>query len=115
MKDHPLQPIETDASGLVRFKRNRLVEILLLAHGQNELIAKYGNTPGFREDYDQLLQLIGYTVSGAPLSDVTRARVEIAEQCPGEGEENNFSMGYANGKADALQSAHDAIAALGDD
>jgi hypothetical protein len=52
---------------------------------------------------------------GAPLSDITRSRVEIAEQCPGEGKEGSFSMGYANGKADAIQSVRDAISALDDD
>jgi hypothetical protein len=114
MADHPLQPIEESSNGLISFKCNNLVKALLLAYDHNKLIAKHGSDPGFQEDHDQLLQLIGYSVSGAPLSDLTRARVELAQARPNEGKENSFSAGYESGKADALQSVRDAINEISD-
>ena len=45
---HPLQPIALDAHGVARFKKNHIVEF-----------------PRFQpEDWEQLAQLIGYSVSG---------------------------------------------------
>ena len=66
---NPMQPIITDGQGVVRFKSNKLVEILL-DHGQatglglNELAAKYYRDESTRDDWQQLAQLIGYSVSG---------------------------------------------------
>lgn len=59
---HPDQPVETDSTGVIRFKPNAIVRHLV------------NNTPGFlnqldamkfsREDRQQLAQLLGYSVSG---------------------------------------------------
>jgi hypothetical protein len=113
MTDHPIQPF-VDDNGIKRFLENKLVSVLVESYGHNNLAVLVARSKESRADYDQILQLIGYSVSGAPLSDMTRARVEIAEKCHGEVEENGFSTGYANGKADALQSVRDAIEELGD-
>lgn len=67
MSKHPMQPVELRANGLVRFKENKIVAFL--AEGRlNELAAM-----GFSdEDWMQLAQLIGYSVSGyGELSYVT--------------------------------------------
>lgn len=58
---HPIQPLEKDEHGVLRFKRNKIVEHL--AQGKlNEL-----TTMDFpAEDWEQLAQLIGYSHSGSP-------------------------------------------------
>lgn len=66
---NPIQPLETDADGILRFKRNMLVNALL-EHGQatgfglNELAIKMHWTEGYADDWRQLAQLIGYSLSG---------------------------------------------------
>jgi len=63
---HPLQPIALDEHGVARFKPNKIVRALLdwsttRGIGMNELILL-----GFpTEDWEQLAQLLGYSVSGA--------------------------------------------------
>lgn len=64
---HPTQPIEVDDGGVVRFKRNKVVEFMLDHPDKADL-----NTLSFQvqlgqlpeADYMQLMQLIGYSVSG---------------------------------------------------
>ena len=64
---HPIQPLET-IDDVVRFKRNAIVDALL-DHGQktglglNELAAGKAGTFS-NEDWQQLAQLIGYSLSG---------------------------------------------------
>jgi hypothetical protein len=58
---HPIQPMEKDEHGVLRFKRNKIVDFL--ASGRlNELAAM--DFPA--EDWEQLAQLIGYSHSGSP-------------------------------------------------
>lgn len=63
---HPIQPLEIDAEGVLRFRENRIVSALL-EHGQktglglNELATMEFS----REDREQFAQLIGYSHSGA--------------------------------------------------
>lgn len=63
---HPMQPIVVDDRGVVRFKRNAVVEYLLDKGGidLNHLWPQVamGRLP--LADYMQLMQLIGYSVSG---------------------------------------------------
>lgn len=67
---HPMQPIGWDGHGVIRFKRNAIVDALLdecTALGGIDLndIAVRVQTGGFPiEDQIQLAQLIGYSVSG---------------------------------------------------
>lgn len=74
--EHPMQPIILDPKGVPRFKKNQIVDMLLKA-SQFDMSLKtsqidlnniatrvqLGEFP--QEDYDQLMQLIGYSVSGA--------------------------------------------------
>lgn len=82
---HPLQPLVRDSSGTVRFKANAIVRAMLEMgrKGQrfdlNELAAG-----GFsNEDFTQLAQLIGYSLSGfGELSYVSDETFGRAEQQP---------------------------------
>jgi hypothetical protein len=62
MTKHPLQPLYKDEGGIVRFKRNHIV-CLLLERGKfdmNDLACmNFSN-----EDHEQFAQLIGYSLSG---------------------------------------------------
>ncbi len=66
MKPHPMQPVVLADDNVVRFKKNALVKFLLdfasgKGMGMNELHA----IPGIsKEDWNQFVQLIGYSVSG---------------------------------------------------
>jgi hypothetical protein len=69
MKTHPIQPTEIDGHGVLRFKRNAIVDYLLDNGGidMND-IARLDFS---REDREQFAQLIGYSVSG--FSDLSYA------------------------------------------
>jgi hypothetical protein len=74
---HPIQPIEADASGILRFRGNAIVRFLLDA-GPFDM-----NTLAMMEfsvaDREQFAQLIGYSLSGfSELSYVTDATYEAA-------------------------------------
>jgi hypothetical protein len=76
---HPMQPIEPDAHGVMRFKANAIVRHLLETHPTESM-----NTIALgrfsREDREQFAQLIGYSVSGAgDLSYVSRELIEAAD------------------------------------
>ena len=82
MKKHPIQPLEKDASGVIRFKGNAIVRHLLelgKAHGcgLNEIIMM--DFPA--EDHEQFAQLIGYSLSGfSELSYVSDETFNAAER-----------------------------------
>lgn len=66
MSDQPQQPLEV-IDGVVRFKRNKAVWMLVNQHPADPLSYLYrkvgsGEIPS--EDYRQFMQLIGYSVSG---------------------------------------------------
>jgi hypothetical protein len=75
---HPIQPIEKDARGVLRFKPNKIVEHLL-EHGGIDL-NKLAVMDFSREDREQFAQLIGYSLSGfgslSYVSDETYAAAE---------------------------------------
>jgi len=66
--NNPIQPLAKDVHGTLRFKANVLVNALL-EHGQstglglNELARKF-DTQEHSDDWQQLAQLIGYSLSG---------------------------------------------------
>ncbi len=67
--EHPIQNIVTDAQGVERFEKNRLVQQLLdvataTGFGLNELHAFGFGLEDIDRDRRQLAQLIGYSVSG---------------------------------------------------
>jgi hypothetical protein len=83
--EHPMQPVILDDHGTARFKRNKIVRYLIdQGHerglGLNDL-ARMGNAFD-QEDWQQLAQLIGYSVSGAAdlsyMSDELIARADAA-------------------------------------
>lgn len=73
---HPIQPLAPDEHGTIRFKENKIVDFLAKQFGLNELAAL-----GFpREDWEQLAQLIGYSLSGfGDLSYVRDSTWETAD------------------------------------
>lgn len=65
---NPIQPLAKDAKGVLRFKENALVSALLehwraTGFGLNELALKFC-TQEHADDWQQLAQLIGYSLSG---------------------------------------------------
>ena len=73
-KRHPVQPVEWDGQGVLRFKANPIIRYLvdnaklpIEGHVLNVLprvAAEHGFT---RHDWDQFYQLIGYSVANCPL------------------------------------------------
>ena len=74
LPDHPLQPQIVDAHGIRRFRENYLVTKIVDGYpGGLNAIFRLTRTV---EDHDQLCQLLGYSVVGAPLSKSGLARVD---------------------------------------
>jgi len=62
---HPHQPIYMDKYGTVRFKRNKIVDYLISGKVKQGIDLNDLAIMDFpREDWEQLGQLIGYSVSG---------------------------------------------------
>lgn len=62
----PMQPVELDSNGVVRFRGNAVVQYLLDNGGLS--LNDLGREEFPTEDRDQFHQLINYSVSGAPIS-----------------------------------------------
>lgn len=76
MTNHPMQPIEFDSRGTIRFKENKIVTYLL-DHGGIDL--NHLAVQGFSdEDHMQFAQLIGYSVSG--FGDLSYASDEVVAE-----------------------------------
>lgn len=100
---HPMQPVHLDAHGVIRFRKNLVVDILL--DRDTERGRTYPDFPArsdgglnwigwqdfSQEDQEQFAQLIGYSVSGyhelSYVSDKSAARASklAAEILPGAG------------------------------
>lgn len=70
---NPVQPVVMDGT-VLRFKKNKAVEIMLHRLEQtgfdlNKLHVEFVRAGVSTDDIDQFNQLIGYSVSGAPLND----------------------------------------------
>lgn len=64
MTDTPMQPLEYDSRGTVRFKANELVRFLLDSHPYVDL-NRLAELPHISdEDHEQFAQLIGYSLGG---------------------------------------------------
>jgi hypothetical protein len=59
---HPIQPLERDADGVLRFKQNEIVKYLLENGGFD--LNDLARLPFSDEDRQQLAQLIGYSLDG---------------------------------------------------
>jgi len=78
---HPIQPIGWDETNkVVRFKANKIVRMLLDTHKLNLNDIAIMNAQGqFNDDdYTQLMQLIGYSVSG--YGDLSTSPEEIVKR-----------------------------------
>jgi hypothetical protein len=73
---HPFQPLAKDKEGTIRFKENKLVSYLARQFGLNKLALMNFSA----EDYEQLAQLLGYSLGGfAELSYVREDTLRRAE------------------------------------
>jgi hypothetical protein len=78
---HPMQPIGWDETGkVIRFKANKIVRMLLDTHklNLNDLAVMDAQGQFNDDDYTQLMQLIGYSVSG--YGDLSTSPEEIVEK-----------------------------------
>lgn len=63
---HPVQPVQWDGRGVVRFKGNAIVRYLLdFARARGCSLNELAVMPFTDDDWTQLAQLMGYSVSGA--------------------------------------------------
>lgn len=82
MRNHPMQPVVIASDGVARFKENKIVSQLLSmcqknGYGLNEILASCPDL----DDYSQLMQLIGYSVSGyGDLSTANRRHARQADE-----------------------------------
>lgn len=81
---HPMQPLVEDEHGVIRFKKNAIVSDMLdrdaANGGQNKIAYEVITGKHTHEDYSQLMQLIGYSVSGyGDLSIVPKADRDNAD------------------------------------
>jgi hypothetical protein len=95
--NHPIQPIETDAEGVMRFRSNRIV-CDLLDQGPFDMNT-IGRGKYSREDRVQFAQLIGYSLEGfGELSYVSDVDFEAAEAMSVEGlDERDAKIQYLEG------------------
>lgn len=106
MSRHPIQPVEKDEHGVLRFKHNAIVEHLL-EHGGIDMNA-IAQLKFSREDREQFAQLIGYSVSGASeLGYVSRETIEAAEAMAATGESQDAAL--ARIAADKLKALREAL------
>lgn len=63
---HPMQPLVTDPSGVIRFKGNAIVRHLLDVVREHKLadLNSLACKDFTKDDWTQFMQLIGYSVSG---------------------------------------------------
>lgn len=63
---HPMQPVQWDGQGVIRFKENGIVRFLVdWARERGMSLNELSMMRFSDEDWTQLAQLIGYSVSGA--------------------------------------------------
>ena len=76
---HPLQDMELDSDGVIRFRRNKIVEYLL--DNGSQTMNSLAVLPFSAEDREQFAQLIGYSVDGfADLSYVSDETIKKADK-----------------------------------
>lgn len=120
IKHFPMQPIERDGAGTLRFRKNLAVTKLLDAASErgwdlNRLAAE--SIPA--ADLEQFMQLIGYSVANAPNQSegAQVAAQQLADQLIDEPSVDDWSDDYADGfrhgfdegKARGLEVAKEAI------
>ena len=90
---HPMQKQHIDDQGVKRFVENKLVSWLIdqLPGGLNSLSKQFYDGDHHEDDYDQILQLIGYSVSGIPYRDSAKYNITDLD---GEDTEEAFERMY---------------------
>ncbi len=105
---HPIQPIEPDDSGVLRFKGNAIVRHLLDHSGID--LNKLERMNFSNEDREQFAQLLGYSVSGAAdlgyFSEETLKEVEMTAVA------KRLALQLDVSEAEALQMVKDVFAAM---
>ena len=78
-RKHPMQKIVVTDSGVIRFTENKIVSHLADAYpgGLNALRVQFYDNP---EDWEQLMMLIGYSVSGFGSLDLNRRTIAAADR-----------------------------------
>jgi len=81
-RPHPMQEVEVAADGVIRFRHNPLVQALqrhAARHGL-DLNALF-HVAHAKEDWSQLLQLLGYSVNGyGDCSEIVEEHLEAADE-----------------------------------
>ena len=82
MSRNPMQPVVLAADGVVRFKENKIVAYLLqFAEDRGVDLNQIAIMDFGDDDYSQLMQLIGYSVSGyGNLGAANRRHVDLADR-----------------------------------
>lgn len=82
MRKHPMQPVVIAGDGCARFKQNEIIMFLLqFAERRGTDLNCIAAMDFSRDDYSQLMQLIGYSVSGyGDLSCANRRHVRQADR-----------------------------------
>lgn len=78
MKSHPMQPLEKDDDGVIRFKQNKIVRFLQQQAAKRGLdMNALAELPFAQEDRIQLAQLLGYSVGGFTDLPYVPAKVSV--------------------------------------
>lgn len=91
---HPIQPLEFDDHGVLRFRRNPIVDYCVKQVGLNNLAAMFSRDE-HADDWNQLAQLIGYSHSGSPSyldGETWRAAKDMHEKGLSEAEARAASL-----------------------
>lgn len=109
---HPIQPLELDAKGVLRFKRNAIVDYCVQQAHLNKLSAMFDRDE-YADDWNQLTQLIGYSHSGSPSylnQETWYAAQEMHEKGLGEHEARSRALrGLLEASEDRIAKAIDAL------
>ena len=72
---HPIQPLERDENGTLRFRANAIVRYLFNTGPVNA--SELRRIPFSREDWEQFYQQLGFSLEHAPVSEETRRAAKI--------------------------------------
>ena len=83
LPEHPMQPIYVDQNNVARFRENKIISYLTRQITDLNTLAIRGITEKWsNEDWEQLMQLIGYSVSG--FGDLSYCRDHIVAKADQE-------------------------------
>lgn len=95
---HPVQPLLEDEKGVLRFKRNKIIDWLFstgkLDLNQVALLTARGQFP--KEDEEQLAQLLGYSLSG--FGDLSYVSEETYQRAEAQLKKEDLALKYARDK-----------------